>query len=89
MFWGAVRSSCVFPFEHSLELMKLKVQAMLQASSSEVIKEIIRERGLLGFSDTALANLPRRLLREVVRRLVIGYTHELLIKQFSEIFTKE
>lgn len=89
IFVGAIRSAAGFPFEHPLELMKITAQANPKHSSWQVINSIVKEKGVLGFSNTILTNFPRRVLREAVRWPVIGYTHEQLITRFPETFTRE
>lgn len=89
VFLGAMRSTAGFVLEHPLELVKITAQAQPKDSSWEVTKKIVKEKGIFGLSNTVLTNFPRRLLREVVRWPVIGYTHEKLIKQFPNTFTRE
>jgi len=89
VFLGALRSAAGFPFEHPLELMKIEAQKHPQYSSGQVIDSIIKERGILGFSNTILPNFPRRILREAVRWPVIAYANEQLRKKFPGSFTKE
>jgi Mitochondrial carrier protein. len=69
--------------------MKVLAQANPHYSSRQVISQIVKERGLFGFSNTALANLPRRVLKESLRWPMISCTHELLVKQFPKTFTRE
>jgi hypothetical protein len=89
IFLGALRSIAGFPFEHPLELMKIKAQADPKHTSWQIMNGIVKERGVFGFSDTILTNFPRRILREAIRWPVIGYTHEQLIRKFPEKFTRE
>ncbi|MFI0435959.1 MAG: MC/SLC25 family protein [Parachlamydiaceae bacterium] len=89
IFLGGMRSIAGFPFEHPLELMKITAQANPKDTSWQIIHNIVKEKGGVGFFDTCLTNFPRRLLREAVRWPVIGYTHELLMREFPETFTRE
>lgn len=89
IFLGVMRCIAGFPFEHPLELMKITAQANPKHTSWQIIRGIVKERGVFGFSDTLLTNFPRRVLREAVRWPVIGYTHEQLIRKFPETFTRE
>lgn len=86
---GALRSTAGFPFEHPLELLKLTSQANPTATTAQLVRDIVRKEGLLGFSKTTLTNFPRRVLREAVRWPVIGYTHEEIVNRFPRTFTRE
>lgn len=89
IFLGILRSSVGFPLEHPLELMKITSQANPKLSSIGVIETIMKDRGIYGFSNTIMTNFPRRLMKEVVRWPMIGYTHEKLINGFPGMFTRD
>ncbi len=89
IYLGALRSIAGFPFEHPLELMKVTAQAAPMLSNRQVLASIVKERGILGFTNTVLTNFPQRVLRESVRWPVINYMHEQLITRFPKTLTKE
>lgn len=89
IFLGMMRSLCGFPFEHPLELIKTTAQANPHFTLSQVIRSIVQERGLFGFSNTILASLPRRVLREAFRWPMLGYTHDVLVTRYPKVFTRE
>ncbi|MEC7839072.1 MAG: MC/SLC25 family protein [Chlamydiota bacterium] len=90
LIWmGAIRSTTAFPFEHPLELVKLTCQATPTTPTFQVVKNIFKNEGMLGFSKTILTNFPRRVLKEAVRWPVIGYTHQQITKLFPNTFPAE
>ncbi|HAB99105.1 MAG TPA: hypothetical protein DCE71_04715 [Parachlamydiales bacterium] len=86
---AAARSSCLFLIDHPLDVLKFTWQKFPNHTGAQVIGKIVQERGLFGFSDTMLANFPRRIGKEIARWLGIAYTHEQLIGTFPETFTRE
>lgn len=86
---ATVRSSSLFLIDHPLDVMKYTAQKFPQHSAAQIIREIVKEKGLLGFSDAMLTNFPRRITKEVARWTGIAYTHEQLIGTFPETFTRE
>jgi len=54
-----------------------------------ITKEIFRERGLKGFTNTASVTLPKRLLRESCRMMIIKNSNDVLIKRYPKIFKRD
>lgn len=86
---GAMRALIGFPVEHPMDMIKIASQGAPNLSSWKVCSEIYKSRGFRGFTEGALANFPRRVLKDSVRWPVIQYTHNKLIQSFPSIFTKE
>ncbi len=86
---ATARSSCLFLIDHPLDVLRLTSQKFPSHTTAKVVNTIVKERGLLGFSDTMLANFPRRIGKEVTRWIGLAYTHEQLVKTFPETFTRE
>ncbi len=88
MILSSVRCMAGFPIEHSLELFKTTAQANPLLPIAKTILQITKEKGIFGFTNTLLTNLPRRVLREVVRWPIIGYARTTLSQDFPHYFPK-
>lgn len=86
---GLKRALMGFPAEHFLELVKISAQGNPYTRTSKIVSSIYQEKGVLGFTNTGLTNLPRRVLRETARWPVIDYTHRKLIHTYPHLFTQD
>lgn len=86
---SSVRCMAGFPIEHSLELFKTTAQANPLLPLAKTIYRITKEKGIFGLTNTLMTNLPRRVLREVVRWPIIGYAKTTLIQDYPEYFSKD
>lgn len=64
-----------FPFEHPLEVAKIKNQGLPFNTASQVIKCIYLQRGFKGFYDGALPNLGKRCFKESYRWPAVALFH--------------
>lgn len=86
---GMTRCVAGFPFEHPLQLWKISAHANPKLSSWQAVNNIVKEKGFFGFTNTMLMNFPRRVLKESVRWPAIAYSHERLILNFPNTFTRD
>lgn len=84
-----MRCCAIFPIEHPLELNKVAAQRSPHLSSWAVAKSIFRAHGLMGFTQTAQTNFPRRVAKETLRWPAIAYAHEFLIQTDPNHFSRE
>lgn len=88
-FLGLARCLAGFPFEHPLELAKLSAQSQPHLSSARVITKIYQETGFAGFTNTMVANFPKRSLRELVRWPFIEKVHHHFTSTYPTTFPHE